>query len=347
MKYMLDFDKSVRPVWDDEGEAYFESAMPVEDREGKVFIPLYYRPDGIISVTKADLSATFTAGKDYDILDNGLLIKKEGSIPYLTQDELYPKEKTENCYGGAEGIPYILFGEGHFLHDRQIAVTYTHSDRWRGAVPAKGGEHFQNTRKKLSWHKKLNVLIYGDSIAAGGNASGITGAPPYLNRFGELFCEILEANYGCEVNAVNTAVGGTSSDWGLKEAGERAAKYGADLNIIAFGMNDGSGHVPPETFKANIRGIIDLVREKNAAAEFLLVTSILPNIESCLYGCQEQYPKVLKELEGEGIFVADVMPVHRELLTVKRYIDMTGNNVNHPADYLHRVYAQVLYEAIK
>ena len=34
--------------------------------------------------------------------------------------------------------------------------------------------------------------------------------------------------------------------------------------------------------------------------------------------------------------------VHKELLNHKSYQDMTGNNINHPNDYLIRWYAQFI-----
>jgi len=40
--------------------------------------------------------------------------------------------------------------------------------------------------------------------------------------------------------------------------------------------------------------------------------------------------------------VADMQSIHHALLKHKRYIDMTGNNVNHTNDFLTRVYAQVV-----
>ena len=44
----------------------------------------------------------------------------------------------------------------------------------------------------------------------------------------------------------------------------------------------------------------------------------------------------------QGIALADVRSIHKRLLEKKRFIDMTGNNVNHPNDFLIRVYAQYL-----
>ena len=110
----------------------------------------------------------------------------------------------------------------------------------------------------------------------------------------------------------------------------------------AIGMNDGSGRRPPEEFAALTQSIMADVRAKKPEAEFLLVSSICPNREACLYGNQEDYPAALAALCGNGTVLANVTAVHQELLKRKRYMDMTGNNVNHPNDYLHRIYAQVL-----
>ena len=57
---------------------------------------------------------------------------------------------------------------------------------------------------------------------------------------------------------------------------------------------------------------------------------------------QEEYEPVILGMEKEGVAVANVTEVHRHLMTIKRYWDMTGNNVNHPNDFLARLYAQTL-----
>jgi hypothetical protein len=43
-----------------------------------------------------------------------------------------------------------------------------------------------------------------------------------------------------------------------------------------------------------------------------------------------------------GIALADMTSVHQELLRTKAYVDMTGNGLNHPNDFLTRWYAQVI-----
>jgi acyl-CoA thioesterase-1 len=46
--------------------------------------------------------------------------------------------------------------------------------------------------------------------------------------------------------------------------------------------------------------------------------------------------------EGPGMAVADLTSFWELLLTRKTFADITGNGVNHPNDFGHRVYAQVL-----
>lgn len=43
-----------------------------------------------------------------------------------------------------------------------------------------------------------------------------------------------------------------------------------------------------------------------------------------------------------GIALADMTSVWEEFLRRKKDSDLTGNGVNHPNDFGHRVYAQVL-----
>ena len=342
MERTFDFEKVMQPIWNDGGLAWCEPVAAAETAPGETLIPLYYCADEILSVQSADLRTTYEAGKDY-ALENGCLRILPGSaISVLTLDELYPKEKHDHTFGGRDGVAYLLFGEGTFFHERQLAVTYRHSDRWRGSVPAGKTDLLPKLAKRLAEKAPFRFLIFGDSITAGGNASGCTGIAPYLPRFGELFAEDLARRSGCEIDVINTAVGGMTADWGRKTAAENVAAYHPDLVLIGFGMNDGSGHCSKEEFADRLRSIIETTRAANPECEFILVTSICANTKACLYGTQADCAEGVRSLKGKGIAIADMMPVHEELLTKKRYVDMTGNNVNHPNDYLHRAYAQIV-----
>ena len=202
------------------------------------------------------------------------------------------------------------------------------------------GHKLPNTLDKLQKQKPIKILLFGDSIAEGYNASGKFNTAPNLPDWGTLIVEKLKRHYHSSITFVNTAIAGKNSEWGKETVAENVTAHNPDLVIIAFGMNDGTGKMHPQQFKANIQEIIQQVKEKNENAEFILVTPMLPNPESFFTGTQAEFKSVLEELKMPGIVLADMTEVHRELLKYKSYQDMTGNNINHPNDFLIRWYAQ-------
>jgi hypothetical protein len=47
------------------------------------------------------------------------------------------------------------------------------------------------------------------------------------------------------------------------------------------------------------------------------------------------------------VAVADMTQIHWDILaTGKRYRDMTGNNINHPNDFIARIYAKVILKTL-
>ena len=90
-------------------------------------------------------------------------------------------------------------------------------------------------------------------------------------------------------------------------------------------------------------------REKNKLGEVILIATMLPNTESdWLRNQQHQKDELLAiEKEREYVSVVNMTDMHKSLLNAgKRYRDMTGNNINHPNDFLSRVYAQLLIKAL-
>ena len=83
---------------------------------------------------------------------------------------------------------------------------------------------------------------------------------------------------------------------------------------------------------------------RNSRCEAVLLGTTLPNPASTWTNNQPIYANALHELEKEltGVAVADMTEIHRDLLKKKRYRDMTGNNINHPNDFLIRAYAQII-----
>jgi hypothetical protein len=72
----------------------------------------------------------------------------------------------------------------------------------------------------------------------------------------------------------------------------------------------------------------------------MLVSPILPNSDSMLWGTHQDSKSKLEKMRKNGIEFANMIAVHRYLLGTKKYQDLIGNNVYHPNDFLVRVYAQ-------
>jgi hypothetical protein len=78
--------------------------------------------------------------------------------------------------------------------------------------------------------------------------------------------------------------------------------------------------------------------------EFILVASMLSNADWHIArpDLLLEYRDALVGCAMPGVAAADVTSVWAELLEHKKYLDITGNGVNHPNDFGHRLYADVL-----
>jgi hypothetical protein len=107
-----------------------------------------------------------------------------------------------------------------------------------------------------------------------------------------------------------------------------------------------------EEYRKKTKRLMERIREKAPETEFVLIATSLPNPLSETephYFCahQHEYAGSLRLLCGQGVVLADVQGVQREVMKRKRYIDLTGNLLNHPNDYLARIQAQVLDTVLK
>lgn len=344
-----DLQSYTQPYWSGE-IVYQESVMPVEDKDGNVpDLPLLYPATQIVSVRSSDLQTEYKEGVDYSLVDGKLRILPDSTIPTVEYDVYYPTTENEksmqrNPYYGSG---YIFYSEGSVLHSMQIAVTYAHEGTFPGAAPACKKAQLPKTTAKLENGEQLQICVYGDSISTGLNSSGKVGAAPNAAPWFQMFADkLIKAYPNADIVMNNPSISGKKSDWGATEANLHVG-YGPDLCIIGFGMNDGTKLYAQEFYRRNIQTIIDTARAANPNCEFVLIATMLANPEAGDFaGCQKDYLPVLQAMETEGVAVMDMTTFHETLLTQKRYCDMSGNNVNHPNDFLARGYAQVLWQTV-
>ncbi len=331
-------DDILAPVWKSP-RVVNETILPVSVDGGQAEGRLLFEPKGKVLVRDYALDKTYQEGADYVLEGNQIRLPPGSSIPFMTWKQLYPDSadappKTMRSWKGG----YVAFTEGSFWNDRQIAVTYDHEENWNGPIPSAAPGQLPWTKQKLQAGLPLKVALLGDSISAGASAS--KDRPPHVPGWGDLAMDGLRNQYRSAITLVNPSLGGMVSAWGRKVAPFFVAPEKPDLCIIAFGMNDG-GSVPVSQYLANTKAIIESVRKENPEAEFILVASWPPNENWRKLTPMDGYLAALKTLESKHIAVADVWSVASHILKTKRYCDVSGNHVNHPNDFMVRIYAQV------
>lgn len=366
--YNTVLNERLTPVWADGGTATDETVFVIREKDGGIApVSLAYPIEEIVCVRDFSLNIEYEEGTDYTVRDGQLVISETGNIQVIPYEQFYFEQYKEGeSWLTLDGVGGQLMTEAQLiggvpspgLTQWQIAVTYRHSAEWEGAVPADKSTRFPRLNGKLNAGEGASVVCLGDSISAGWTASGYDQVflKPYCPPYFGLISDYMAARWQ-GVSFANLSVGGMTSGWGAEPAQIAAvAARKPDLLIIAFGMNDGSGSgaLSAEAFGRNIRAIVDGVRESCLDCEVLLVSTMLPNAEVCFgpgspaLNQQGNYAAALAALEAEyeGVALADVTAVHKTLLERKKFQDMSTNNINHPNDYMHRVYAQTALTAL-
>lgn len=332
----------LKPIWKT-ARITNETVLPTAYGDTAAVGNLAFEPVEILSVKNYALTKQYKEAQDYSIQGRTIRLAGGSSIPSFHYDELYhnnPKAKPATMKTLDGG--YLTFSESAFFNDRQLAVSYEHADKWDGLVPSSAENRLPGTFEKLCAGKPVRLIVFGDSISVGASASGQCARPPFMPPWTEMVVDQLALKYHSPIDYINPSLGGTASGWGRDTVDGLVSFEDPDLVILGFGMNDGAAKVTPDQFRTNVQAIIASVRHRKPDAEFILLMSFQPNGKWRHLDLMEGYLDALHEMEGMGIAVADVWSIHGYLLKHKTYWDMTGNHVNHPNDFIVRVYAQTI-----
>ncbi len=296
---------------------------------------LLFVPSARPTVKSPDLETVYEEGRDYlwKPGSSEIQLAAGSRIPFKTSAEMVPPPGSPNTLHG------VLFSEGRFFHDLQVMASYPHADDW----PLQDGPRPQGLPRSLAMLKAkqaFKLVALGDSITEGYNASGFKAseAPPRQPCYAQLVADTLHQRFGGSVALVNLGRAGTGADWGLKMVDKVAAEK-PDLVILAFGMNH---EEPAAAFEAAMRQLRDAVQTACPAAEIILVAPMTGNPRTFPAERFSGYRDALRNLTSEGIALADVTSPWLELLKRKLFSDLSGNNINHPNDFGHRLYAEVI-----
>jgi lysophospholipase L1-like esterase len=324
-----------------------ESVLFIRDPEtGEAKANVLFPIRDIISIQDSTGAVTYRPGDDFRFKSGAREIVVPANSRIITKtaaDLRRPAGSQKYRLTHRDGNGEILFGSTLEYHNMQTWITYSKAaNDWPVPMRAFNADALPRTIAKLREGKPVSVVLLGDSISTGCNASGWGEGAPFQPAYQNLLKMHLESHYSTEIQLTNLAVGGTSTPWGITQI-PKVVEAKPDLIILAFGMNDSSGR-SPEEYGKNISEMIAAARETCPDAEFILVASMLGNRDWTTLK-HEVFPEYRNELERlceSGIALADMTSAWEEFLRRKKDHDLTGNGVNHPNDFGHRVYAQIL-----
>lgn len=336
----------MRPFW--QGDTMTgESVLFLKDAVGKQARASTLFPiERLLAIRNSADDLTYEEGRDYlwKPSSREIVLPSESRIVSSAFGQLrVPHDSQKYKLTHRDGKSEILFGAKLEYHALQASISYTHKpNQWKAPPPRFDEEALPQVIGKLRRKDPLRILVMGDSISTGCNASGWGAGPPFQPAYPELLRQHLEAQYGGKIVLDNISIDGRNARTGVGQC-PKVIEARPDLVIVAFGMNDAAGR-SAEDYRKDIETIIADVRAGLPDSEFVLVTTMLGNPDWPRLN-QDRFPEfrdALASLCGKGVALADLTTVWTEFLKHKKFSDLTGNGVNHPNDCGHRVYAQAI-----
>lgn len=338
----------MRPLWNRRtGEIFGESALFAGCDEVALRFPVRQIRRVRCSMTGME----FREGTDYLFSPgDGILTRLPGSaIPRLSFAELHPTgrncvyfspgtARTATAVGGGVNGENLRFDAFDFFGRHQIEVDYTAE----AVDPPPRGGNPEEFYAGIAHRKTLRISWLGDSISEGYNASGFLGRTPFQPPFAELVREALEERLRIPVELRNHARDGAGSRDPLVHPDLwRDDRPG--LLVIAFGMND-FATLTTEEYLGNLAAILRLNREVSPDSYCLLVAGMSGNpawtrTPPETAAAFASGVRRLAEASGPRVGFADLHAWWRYFLKRKKFLDLTGNGVNHPNDFGHRILA--------
>ncbi len=325
---------------------------------GKDYVRLLFPVQQLQAVYNSSTGEHFAAGRDYLLSRDArqLWLTKASRIPHILTAELHPSPEKCVFYpapnhnaicGGVDGGPLLFNNESYFAR-QQIEIDYTTTECDFPLLPV-FPERLQQSKDRLRNPKsECKIVCLGDSITDGYNASQRLNFPPYQPCYAELLGQRLGACCKGKISLRNLGVNGSSSLAAL-ETPECWLSEQPDLLFIAYGMND-LRRMSASEFADVIRRIIRLAETVNPSIECLLITSMPGNQlwANTPPAATQAFAAALRALADQepNVAVAEVHSVWQELLRRKSFYDLTGNGVNHPNDFGHRIYAETILASL-
>jgi len=256
-----------------------------------------------------------------------------------TRNSRIPDFSKNPAYGKKDFDHNKIPGIGN--HQYFIWVDYETLDGHPFTIKNDQSALLKRTLSKLKSGEPLKIVVYGDSISTGCEATAES------LRFPNRYASYLSSRFPkAEITLENGATGGDTSEQGVDRLAEKVLSRGPDLVLLGFGMND--HNVPPSgvkipKFKQNLAEIVESIRERTGA-EVIILSAFPPNPDWKFGSHQmDKYAEATKQAASELKCVyADVYDTWIKVLKRKDLPSLLGNNINHPNNFGHWLYFKAL-----
>ncbi len=271
--------EQLQPFWTSD-IIHRESVLFIRDAAtGEARASVLFPIREILSIQDSTGAITYERGVDFQYKRGSREISapaKSGVVMKTPADLRRPAGSQQFQLTHRDGNGEILFGGALEYHNMQTWITYSKAAAdWPVAMATFEPSALPRTISRLQQKQPLSMVLLGDSISTGCNASGWGDAAPFQPAYQDLVKIHLESHYSTTVNLVNLSVGGTSTPWGISQI-PKAMESNPDLIILAFGMNDSAGR-SAEEFGKNISLMISTARKTLPNVEFILIAPMLGN----------------------------------------------------------------------
>ncbi len=341
-----DNDLYTKPVW--LGNTIFHEPLTfICDNDGLPSANLMFEPRKIISFRLSTLDIEYTEGRDYTVNGRTVTLTENTRIPFLKQEDLYTTENKQ--FPAKDGIRFYKYLGNRFLITKQVAVTYIHNEKWDGFIPQYSGHLLPKTIEKIKKGESLKITFVGDSITANGDISGPMNVKPFMPKYTEMLIEKLRHTTKLQLKYDNFAIGGTATVHYFKneELVKSSCASDPDLLVLAYGMNDGT-EVEPDVFAKRLNEIYQRIKDANPDMECIQISTPLPSKLPCwenglsVFNYHPFYEKEMLKYEKEGLAIARMTSLYEYVEGRKDYYSVTANGVNHPNDFIVRLYVQMI-----
>lgn len=277
-------------------------------------------------------TVTYEQGIDY------VVNYAQGTIARTATSRI-PDYSTNILYGvtNFDHSQYPGYGNNAFL---VFVDSQTHSGQ-PFTVATDQSALLTQTAARLRAGGPFKIIAFGDSIAAGGEASS------EALRFPNRYAASLQQRFPqAQITMENGSTGGDTSSDGLARLQAKVLSRSPNLVLVAFGMNDHNGYgygVPVATFEQNLTTMVNSIKA-NTGAEVILVSAFPPNPEWMIssHSMGSYAAATQRVAANRQCAYADLYSAWMGVLQRKDSPSMLGNNINHPTDFGHWLYLEAL-----